>query len=131
VLLDVDGTLADHDGATTAGVEQWLVAVGWAEAGTIAGLVLEWDAIAARHFPAYRARRTTFQSQRRLRLREFLPLVGIDTSTWSDGRLDDLFKTYLVAYEAAWRSFPDAEPCLGALRGVAQIAVLSNGNQEQ
>src|ERR1019366_10183293 len=33
--------------------------------------------------------------------------------------------------EAAWRSFPDAEPCLGALRRVAQIAVLSNGNQEQ
>jgi len=47
---------------------------------------------------------------RRLRLREFLPRVGIDASTWSDERLDDLFNTYLVVYEAAWRSFPDAEP---------------------
>ena len=131
VLFDVDGTLVDHDGAAAAAVQQWLMAMGWADAGTIAGLASDWDAIAERHFPAYRARLTTFQGQRRLRLREFLPLVGNDASTWSDGRLDDLFNTYLVAYEAAWRSFPDAEPCLEALRRVAQIAVLSNGNQEQ
>jgi putative hydrolase of the HAD superfamily len=131
VLFDIDGTLVDHDGATAAAVQQWLMAMGWADAGTIAGLVSEWDEIAERHFPAYRARLTTFQGQRRLRLREFLPRVGIDASTWSDGRLDDLFNTYLVAYEAAWRSFPDAEPCLEALRRVVQIAVLSNGNQEQ
>src|ERR1035437_7398848 len=78
--------------------------------GTIAGLVAEWDEIAERHFPAYRARLTTFQGQRRLRLRlrlrEFLPRVGIDASSWSDERLDELFNTYLVAYEAARRSFP-------------------------
>ena len=131
VLFDVDGTLVDHDGATAAAVQQWLMAMGWADAGTIAGLVLEWNEIAERHFPAYRARLTTFQGQRRLRLREFLPSVGIDSSTWSDGRLDELFNTYLVAYEASWRSFPDAAPCLEALRSVVQIAVLSNGNQEQ
>jgi putative hydrolase of the HAD superfamily len=131
VLFDVDGTLVDHDGAAEAGVQQWLMAMGWADAGTITGLVSEWDAIAERHFPAYRARLTTFQGQRRLRLREFLLRVGIDASTWSDERLDELFNTYLVAYEAAWRSFPDAEPCLGALRRMAQIAVLSNGNQKQ
>jgi putative hydrolase of the HAD superfamily len=131
VLFDVDGTLVDHDGAAAVAVQQWLMAMGWADAGTIAGLVSEWDEIAERHFPAYRAGLTTFQGQRRLRLREFLPRVGIDASTWSDRRLDDLFSTYLVAYEAAWRSFPYAEPCLGALRRVAQIAVLSNGNQEQ
>ena len=131
VLFDVDGTLVDHDGAAAAAVQQWLMAMGWADAETIVGLVSEWDAIAERHFPAYRARLTTFQGQRRLRLREFLPRVGIDASTWSDKRLDDLFNTYLVAYEAAWRSFPDAEPCLRALRRVVQIAVMSNGNQQQ
>jgi putative hydrolase of the HAD superfamily len=131
VLFDVDGTLVDHDGAAAAGAQKWLMAMGWADSGTIAGLVSEWDEIAERHFPAYRARLTTFQGQRRLRLREFLPRVGIDASTWSDERLDELFNSYLVAYEDAWRSFADAEPCLGALRSVAQIAVLSNGNQEQ
>jgi putative hydrolase of the HAD superfamily len=131
VLFDVDGTLVDHDRAVAAGAQQWLMAMGWADAGNIAGLVSEWDEIAERHFPAYRARLTTFQGQRRLRLREFLPRVGIDASTWSDERLDELFNTYLVAYEAAWRSFPDAAPCLRALRRLVQIAVLSNGNQEQ
>jgi phosphoglycolate phosphatase-like HAD superfamily hydrolase len=119
VLFDVDGTLVDHNGAAAAGAQQWLMAMGWADAGTIAGLVSEWDEIAERHFPAYQAHLTTFQGQRRLRLREFLPRVGIDASTLSDGRLDNIFNTYLVAYEAAWRSFPDAEPCLGALRRVA------------
>jgi hypothetical protein len=39
VDVDVDGTLVDHDGATAAGVEQWLMPMGWADAGTIAGLV--------------------------------------------------------------------------------------------
>ena len=37
------------------------MAMGWADAETIAGLVSEWDEIAERHFPAYRARLTTFQ----------------------------------------------------------------------
>ncbi len=131
VLFDVDGTLVDHDRAAAEGVEQWLVAQGWADAGAVAGLVSDWDAIAERHFATFRAGLTTFQGQRRLRLRDFLPRVGIDASGWSDERLDDVFQTYLVAYEAAWRSFPDAEPCLGALQHVAQVAVLSNGDQEQ
>jgi len=91
VLFDVDGTLVDHDVAIAAGAQQWLMAMamGWVDAGTIAALISEWDEIAERHFPAYRARLTTFQGQSRLRLREFLPRVGIDASTWSDGRLDD------------------------------------------
>jgi putative hydrolase of the HAD superfamily len=131
VLFDLDGTLVDHHGAAATAVEQWLMARGWADAGTVAGLVSDWDAIAERHFSAYRLRLTTFQGQRRLRLQDFLPRVGIDASTWSDQRLDDAFRGYLVAYENAWRSFPDAEPCLGALQNVAEIAVLSNGDQMQ
>jgi putative hydrolase of the HAD superfamily len=131
VLFDLDGTLVDHDSAAAEGVGQWLSAMGWADPGTIAGLVSDWDAIAERHFAAYRARLTTYQGQRRLRLREFLPHVGIDASGWSDERLDDVFTTYLDAYKSAWRSFPDAGPCLEALRLVARVAVLSNGDQEQ
>ena len=131
VLFDLDGTLVDHESAAAEGVEQWLIGNGWAEAASIAGLVRDWDAIAERHFAGYRARLTTFQGQRRLRLREFLPRVGVDASGWPDERLDDVFKTYLVAYEAAWQSFPDAKPCLGALRHIAQVAVLSNGDQGQ
>ena len=96
VLFDLDGTLFDHEGAAAKGVEQWLMANGWADARTIADLISDWDAIAERHFAAYRDRLTTYQGQRRLRLRDFLPRIGIDTSGWSDARLDDVFKSYLV-----------------------------------
>jgi putative hydrolase of the HAD superfamily len=131
VLFDLDGTLVDHEGAAAEAARQWLMAQGWADSRNLPGLVSQWGAMAERHFPAYRAGLTTFQGQRRLRLREFLPNVGIDSSRWSDERLDDLFQRYLAAYETAWRSFPDAEPCLKALRPVARVAVLSNGDQEQ
>ena len=69
VLFDVDGTLVDHDGAAAAAVQQWLMAMGWADAGTIAALVSEWDEIAERQFPAYRARQ--------------MP-VDLDTYPWGD-----------------------------------------------
>jgi putative hydrolase of the HAD superfamily len=131
VLFDLDGTLVDHEGAAAEAAKQWLMTQGWADSQDLPGLVSQWGAIAERHFLAYREARTTFQGQRRLRLREFLPNVGIDASRCSDERLDDLFQRYLAAYETAWRSFPDAEPCLKALRPVARVAVLSNGNQEQ
>jgi len=49
------------------------MANGWADARTIADLISDWDAIAERHFAAYRDRLTTYQGQRRLRLRDFLP----------------------------------------------------------
>jgi len=131
VLFDLDGTLVDHDSAAAEGVEQWLIAQGWADTGTIASLVSDWDAIAERNFREYQARLTTFQGQRRQRLRDFLPHVGIDASGWPDERLDAVFTTYLAAYQTAWRLFPDAEPCLVALRHTARLAVLSNGDQEQ
>lgn len=131
ILFDLDGTLVDHDGAAAAAVEQWLLEVGWAAAGDVAALVVDWDEIAERHFPAYRTRQTTFQGQRRARLREFLPRLGIDASTWSDERLDTVFDGYLAAYEAAWRPYPDAAPCLEVLRHVVSVAALSNGDQAQ
>lgn len=131
VLFDLDGALVDHDSAAAEGVEQWLMAQGWADTGTIAGLISDWDAIAERSFRKYQARLTTFQGQRRQRLRDFLPHVGIDASGWPDERLDAVFATYLAAYQGTWRLFPDAEPCLSALRHTARLAVLSNGDQDQ
>lgn len=131
MLFDLDGTVLDHDGAAAAAVEHWLLGAGWADAGDVAGLVVDWDEIAERHLPAYRTRQTTFQGQRRARLRDFLPRLGIDASTWSHERLDAVFDGYLAAYEAAWRPFPDAGPCLEALRHVVSVAALSNGDQAQ
>jgi len=131
VLFDLDGTLVDHAAAESQAVRQWAAQQGWAEGRDLAGLVQAWDDIAERHFPAYRQRRTSFQGQRRLRLRDFLPLVGVDPTAWSDERLDTTFEGYLRAYEAAWRAFPDAVPCLQQVRQLVRVAVLSNGDQAQ
>lgn len=73
----------------------------------------------------------TFQGQRRARLRDFLPRLGIDASSWSDERLDAEFDRYLTCYEGAWRPFPDVGPCLEAMHGVVSVAALSNGDQAQ
>lgn len=131
VLFDLDGTLVDHDGAAAAAVEQWLTGAGLARAENIAGQVLAWHEIAERHLPSYRAGKLTFQGQRRARLREFLPLLGIDATAWPDHRLDEMFADYLAAYEAAWRCFPDVRPCLDNLSGITRVAALSNGDQDQ
>lgn len=131
MLFDLDGTLVDHDGAAAEAVERWVVAAGWVEPDDVGALVTAWHEIAERHFLAYRARETTFQGQRRLRMRDFLPLVGVDAGGWSDDRLDGFFGGYLAAYERAWRRFPDAVPCLATVGCRAQLAVLSNGDQAQ
>lgn len=131
VLFDIDGTLLDHDAAAQAAVEQWLIGTGWAVPAEISRLAVAWHEISERHFPAYQARTTTFQEQRRARLRDFLPLLGIDASRWHEERLDATFESYLAAYEAAWRCFPDVAPCLEALRSVVAVAALSNGDQAQ
>ncbi|HEY8719328.1 HAD family hydrolase [Pengzhenrongella sp.] len=131
VLFDLDGTLVDHDGTAASAVEHWLVGEGWLEPGGAAASVALWDEVAERHYPACQARETTFQGQRRRRLREFLPYVGIDPSDWSERRLDATFEGYLAAYEDAWRPYPDALACLLALGRRVRVAVLSNGDQAQ
>jgi len=75
ILFDLDGTLVDHDGAAAAAVEQWLLEVGWAAAGDVAALVVDWDEIAERHFPAYRTRQTTFQG-------DDVPRSGVTRGLW-------------------------------------------------
>ena len=134
VLFDLDGTLVDHQRAAADAVRRWLLDAGWADEQAVPALAATWEEVAERHFPAYRARRTTFQGQRRLRLREFLPAlpaVGPGAAAWSDERLDEVFAAYDAAYTAAWRPFDDALPCLEALRGAVRVAVLSNGDQAQ
>jgi putative hydrolase of the HAD superfamily len=133
VLFDVDGTLVDHEGAVDSAVREWLAGTGLARSagGPTDELVEAWTAIAERHLPAYRSGVLTFPGQRRARLRDFLPLVGVDPAGWADDALDATFAGYLAAYEAAWLAYPDAAPCLAATAARARVAVLSNGDQAQ
>jgi putative hydrolase of the HAD superfamily len=131
VLFDLDGTLVDHDAASAAAVRSWVANQGWGTIDDVPGHIAAWEEIAERHFPARRAGETTFLEQRRLRLRDFLPRVGIDPSGWSASQLDEAFAGYRVEYERAWSAYPDAAPCLAALGQLARVGVLSNGDQAQ
>lgn len=126
VLLDLDGTLVDHDGAVAAALRIWLPAIGVEP--TDAALAL-WEQAQERHLVAWRERRISFAEQRRRRLRDFLPAVHV---SYPDSELDAVFDGYLRAYEASWRAFDDVDDALTriAAAGLA-VAVLTNGTIEQ
>ncbi len=131
VLFDLDGTLIDQETAARRGVTGWLTSQGLAtEEQCVGGLATLWDQVAERHFPAFRAREITFQEQRRRRLREFLPALGVAADQYDEAVLDRVFEDYLEHYRAAWSAYEDVLPCLDALQG-RRLAVLSNGDQAQ
>lgn len=123
ILLDLDGTLADHNSASDAGLKAWLPTVGLAATSET---VSRWLGIQDVHLADWRAGKITHQEQRRRRLRDFL-----GTSA-ADAHLDAIFAGYLKHYEAAWHAYDDVVPALRDLRiaGIA-TAVLTNGAREQ
>jgi putative hydrolase of the HAD superfamily len=113
--------------SVTAALHSWLPRLGHA---ATEDLVAEWFAAEERHFPAWRARQITFAEQRRRRLRDFLPLLGITPG--NDASLDDVFAGYLRRYEASWTKFDDVDAALAALaENGLKTAILSNGTVEQ
>jgi putative hydrolase of the HAD superfamily len=93
-------------------------------------LINAWFEAEHRHFPAWRARQITFAEQRRRRLRDFLPLIGV--APGDDENLDEVFKGYLERYEVSWTKFDDVEPTLAMLaNSEIKIAVLSTGTLDQ
>ena len=126
VLFDLDGTLVDQDGAVTAALRSWLPRLGVDPTAEVQDFWLECQ---ERHLVAWRERRISFPEQRRRRLRDFLPAVGV---SYVDDELDAVFEGYLRAYEQAWRRFDDVDDALAvvAAAGLA-VAVLTNGTIEQ
>lgn len=126
-MLDLDGTLVDHDGAVAAALEAWLLSLGVLSTQHLADA---WVEAGRRHFERWRAGEVTFEEQRRGRLRDFLPLI--EHPVGGDADLDELFGRFLRRYEGAWQRFADAEGALAALaRRQVPIAVLTNGTEAQ
>jgi putative hydrolase of the HAD superfamily len=126
VLFDLDGTLVDHETAAAAALAGWLP-----ELGVTPGpdTPARWHEIAERHLVAWRAREITFAEQRRRRLRDFLPEVGV---TVAEADLDDVFAGYARWYEKGWRAFDDVADALAAVAAAGlAVAVLTNGATRQ
>jgi putative hydrolase of the HAD superfamily len=126
VLLDLDGTLLDQDGAVAAALRAWLPQLG---VQPTAATLEAWETIQERHLVAWRERTISFAEQRRRRLRDFLPAVGVP---YVDAELDVVFDGYRVAYEKAWRAYDDVPAGLALIAAAGlRTAVLTNGTTGQ
>ena len=126
-ILDLDGTLLDHTGSARRGLRLWLPSLGLT---ATPALEAAWFEAEERWHPAWIAGQLSWQEQRRRRLRDFLPLIGLPVGT--DLELDEVFGGYLHAYRASWSGFDDVEAGVATLEqhGLL-VAVLTNGAEEQ
>lgn len=123
VLFDLDGTLIDHESAVGDALRAWLPTLGVRPTAAVVEL---WHEVQERHLVAWRERAISFAEQRRRRLREFLPAVGVP---FEEPALDAIFQGYLRSYEDAWRPFDDVGETLAAL--AVPVAILTNGDRGQ
>jgi len=128
VLLDLDGTLLDHRTSVRLALQRWTDEL--RPPHVPEELPEAWSAAEQRHYPAWREGSASFAEQRRRRLRDVLPLLGLPVG--DDDELDAVFTGYLAAYEVAWTAFPDVDEALAGLAAAGlPTAVLTNGTASQ
>ena len=128
VVFDLDGTLFDHWSSARRGLSEWLVGL---EVELTKELANAWFEAEERHVTGWREGVVSWAEQRRRRLRDFLPLIGVPVGT--DDDLDQVFAGgYLLAYERAWVGYDDVDAALDAVHDFGVVtAMLTNGVQEQ
>ncbi|MEU6096074.1 HAD family hydrolase [Streptomyces sp. NPDC047079] len=123
VVWDVDDTLFDYTTADRAGMRGHLTAEGLlGGSGSVEGALVRWRQITDLQWARYAAGETSFEGQRRDRVRVFLGRA------LTDDEADAWFRRYLDHYEAAWALFPDVLPVLDTLAASHRHAVLSNSS---
>lgn len=123
VVWDVDDTLFDYTAADRAGMRRHLTAEGLIEAyDSVEQAITRWRKITDQQWARFSAGETTFEGQRRDRVRVFLG------EELSDAEADAWFQRYLAHYETVWTLFPDVLPALDALAASHRHAVLSNSS---
>jgi putative hydrolase of the HAD superfamily len=128
VLFDLDGTLLDHEAAVRSALAAWLSGY-MLTRGEVEDLIPLWLEVEERHYATWRSGEISFQEQRRRRLRDFLPVVGVSPR---EDRLDSIFGDYLTAYEHNWTAYDDARPALTMVASAGlRVGVLTNGQREQ
>ncbi|MER7248575.1 HAD family hydrolase [Kribbella sp. NPDC000426] len=128
VIFDLDNTLFDHTLSATYAVRSWVTDLGGTPTDE---LVAQWFAIEDRVYDRWLSGELTHQGQRRVRLREFLPVIGHPVPP-TEPEQDEFFEGYLKHYRGSWTAFPDARPALEVARGNGwRVGVLTNGNTVQ
>ncbi|MEU5538410.1 HAD family hydrolase [Streptomyces sp. NPDC020362] len=123
VVWDVDDTLFDYTTADREGIRAHLAAEGLLGGYDSPQQALgRWREITDRHWARFSAGETSFEGQRRDRVRVFLD------QELTDAEADAWFRRYIAHYEAAWSLFPDVLPALDALAASHRHAVLSNSS---
>ena len=124
VFFDIDGTLVDHAGAARAGALGLFDRYGDRLGDGGGRLLQRWDALTEHHFDRYLRGETSYEGQRRARVRG---LFGATPSDMHDAEADEIYAAYREIYETAWGLFPDAVVTLDALSSW-RLGVISNGS---
>ena len=123
-LLDLDGTLLDHDTASVAAARVFHRTYLTKLEGNFESFLQRWGGIGSRYSsPEVPALRPD-TAERRLRIRD---IFGEDLS---DIEADKYFATYYDAYLENWSLFPDALACLGRAARQGAVGVITNGTSE-
>lgn len=123
VLFDLNDTLVDQSSAAASAVVAWGRSLRLPDPDE--ALVARWTSLSERHYSRYQRRELSFVEQRRARVRDLLALP------LADDEADAAFGDYLVHYEGAWTTFPDALPTLERVRAHGlRVGVLTNGDAE-
>ncbi|MFC5997143.1 HAD family hydrolase [Quadrisphaera sp. GCM10027208] len=132
VLLDLDGTLLDHDGASRSALLAALEGSDLPHETDVDVPLARWRDLETQHFQRYLEGELTFQEQRVERTREFLASYGVRDR--DQRALLEWFDRYRRLYEDAWRVFDDVHPFLqaaAALDNPPTLAVVTNGDLDQ
>lgn len=132
LLLDLDGTLLDHDAASRAALVTALEESSLPREADASVPLARWRDLEVRHFQRYLDGELTFQEQRVARTHEFLAFYGV--RDLDDPALMRWFDRYLSKYAGAWCLFDDVHPFLGAVEAldvVPLLAVVTNGDHDQ
>ncbi|MEV4558448.1 HAD family hydrolase [Kitasatospora sp. NPDC049285] len=126
VLLDLDGTLLDHDGASSAALLAAVAAEFPGRSFERSEVLEHWRELQETFYERYVARELTQQEQRRARAVGLAARLGL--GEWTDERADAWFAGYLRRYERSWRAYPEVPRAVRALAAGRQLGVVTNGD---
>lgn len=128
VLFDIDGTLLDHEAASTTSLRASLEAErGALDDATQDEALAEWRRLEEIHYETYLSGEIDGPEQRRRRAAGILEWLGAPPRPHSE--LDAWFERYIEGYRAQWSLFDDVHETIEALESAAlPLGVITNAD---